>query len=513
MKTTTRKADLYLRLSDPAEGALDGREQKLRDRAASLGWTVVRVAIENDTDEDGKPLPASAFKKQKIVVDGEIKRRVIRPVFQSVLSDIKSGRADALLAEDLDRVAREPRDLEDLIEACQETRASAESLSGSLKLTRGGTDAEVLTARIMVGVANKSSSDTARRVSDSRRRLAEKGCYGGGSRRPYGYVPDPHARQYEKTLIVVDAEADVIKAAARDVLSGVSLAMIANGLRDRGIVTVTGAKWRAGTVRDMLLKPAVAGYTTVTYTDDETGTETEKFYDALWQKDAILDRETWQAVVAKLKDESRTTTTGNTPRWLLSGIAVCGVCGGHRDVHVTGAGKSPSYVCSGHLKRKALPVEELVERRIINRLSQPDIADLLRPPARADVDTTELRAEVKRLQQRKAQLTAMFVDTDMDPADIATAMRQVRRRLDAAQSELAASAAPDGLAEFRDPAVDAADVWEGMSLGRRREVLKMLVTVTLLPAKRSGPKFDAGSVRFDWHGDADSEDVSQDVAA
>ena len=49
MTAATHTADLYLRLSDARlEEALDGREAKLRARAAGLGWAVHRVIVEND---------------------------------------------------------------------------------------------------------------------------------------------------------------------------------------------------------------------------------------------------------------------------------------------------------------------------------------------------------------------------------------------------------------------------------------------------------------------------------
>jgi site-specific DNA recombinase len=62
-------------------------------------------------------------------------------------------------AEDLDRACCDPRDLEDLIDTCEVCRASARSLSGSLTLTRGGTDTEITTARLMVTVKNAESWD------------------------------------------------------------------------------------------------------------------------------------------------------------------------------------------------------------------------------------------------------------------------------------------------------------------------------------------------------------------
>jgi hypothetical protein len=67
--STSPAADLYLRLSDArTEGALDGREEKLRARAAQLGWTVACVAIENDIDAEGRPLPASASRRRSLLL-------------------------------------------------------------------------------------------------------------------------------------------------------------------------------------------------------------------------------------------------------------------------------------------------------------------------------------------------------------------------------------------------------------------------------------------------------------
>src|SRR5260370_14817646 len=139
MSTAETLADLYLRLSDLRnEEALDGREAKLRAEAGRLGWTVHRVVVENDLNGGGKPKPASAYKRVKITIDGEEKWRVDRPEFRSVIADLMARRATALLAEDLDRLARDPRDLEDLIDCAERKGAVIRSLSsGAIHLGTG----------------------------------------------------------------------------------------------------------------------------------------------------------------------------------------------------------------------------------------------------------------------------------------------------------------------------------------------------------------------------------------
>ena len=142
MTAATHTADLYLRLSDARlEEALDGREAKLRARAAGLGWAVHRVIVENDMvpgNGNGSLRPASAWKRRKITTpSGRVELRTVRPGFRSMLDDLMTGRASAVLAEDLDRLLRQPRDGEDLLDAVEQAGATCESLSGTREADRG----------------------------------------------------------------------------------------------------------------------------------------------------------------------------------------------------------------------------------------------------------------------------------------------------------------------------------------------------------------------------------------
>src|SRR5260370_200522 len=214
MSTAETLADLCLRLSDLRnEEALDGREAKLRAEAGRLGWTVHRVVVENDLNGGGKPKPASAYKRVKITIDGEEKWRVDRPEFRSVIADLMARRASAVLAEDLDRLARDARDLEDVIDCAERKGAVIRSLSsGEIHLEAG--DGRAM-ARVVCAFSRKESEDKGRRVADARERLAGQ-SYGGG-RRPYGYRPDPGAPKDHKKLILVGAEAALIRQAPPDI--------------------------------------------------------------------------------------------------------------------------------------------------------------------------------------------------------------------------------------------------------------------------------------------------------
>ena len=474
------EVDLYLRLSDGRiEEALDGREAKLRGEAARLGWTVRRVVTENDVLPDGRLKPATAFKRRKVTTpSGRTELRVFRPGFRSVLDDITAGRAGALLAEDLDRACRDPRDLEDLIDACTARGASARSLSGSLTLTNGGTDSEITVARIMVSVKNAESRDKARRVADKRETLAGS-SYGGG-KRPYGFRADPDAEKYHKSLIIVESEADVLREAARSLLAKISLQAVTRDLRDRGVPTVTGVAWTAQTLKDVLIKPAIAGLTVY---------KGEGLRPAPWP--AIIERDEWERLVDLF--DSRKTGTSNEPRWLVSCYATCWKCGG--PTRVTGTPERRAYTCTdhGHFRRNAKKVDEFVAERAVYRLSTDP--DFLRPPVATGVDAGKLRAEARRLHERRATHMRMHSLGTIDDEDLAAGMKVIKARQAEINAALASSDVPDPLAEARDKPAEAA--WEALSLPTKRKYVQLLMSVEFLKAGK-GNAFDKRTVGITW---------------
>jgi len=213
---------------------------------------------------------------------------------------------------------------------------------------------------------------------------------------------------------------------------------------------------------------------------------------------AILDGETWEAMKAKLEDPGRTTTTGNEPKHLLSGLAHCW-CGGEIRTNGLGRGRAgAAYVCTqhAHLRRNAAGADEWVALHITEYLDRADNRDLLRPPARPGVDAPALRAQAARLDaigNRQARMHAMGEISD---SEMRAGSRARKSRLDEIAAQLAATTTPDPLAEFRDQP-DAAAVWATLPLPRKRAVARLLVTVILLPATRRGAGFDPDSVRVE----------------
>lgn len=510
--------DAYLRLSDlRIEDDFENRKARLSTFANALGWTVHRFIIENDLmpARNGKVRMASAFKRKKIKTpSGRYELRVVRPGFREVLDDITTGRVNALLAEDLDRIVRDPRDLEDLLDACEQTGASARSVSGSLTITNGGTEAERSMARVLVAMANKSSADTARRVSAGRERHWGESYQGGV--RPFGYVAAADTKAHRRNLIIVPDEAAVIRRAAADILDrGYSLKAVLRWIRDEGVQTSNGGQWNGRTLKQVLTKPAVAGLAAYR----------GQVKPAPWP--AILERDVWERLRERLASNEAPggASTSNEPRYLLTGIARCGVCDDGTTVKSNGSGTlrvrpagrqagrltgQQGYECStkaGHLHRNMARVDAVIEAAVIGYLDKY-ARTALKPPVRKGLDVSALRTEARQLRERKTAQIKMHAMGELTDEELMTGLRAIRDRLGVVEAQVHASAEADPIPEFRERPADV--VWKSLPLPRKRAVIRVLMDITLNPPAKRGRVFDPDSVVFGWKHPAPGADDSVD---
>ncbi len=501
----------YLRLSDARlEEALEGRRELLKAHAAGLGWRLDDdgIIVENDLapgNGDGTLRPASAWKRQRVKLpNGRVELRTIRPGFRKLLAEIASGRARGVLCEDLDRLVRQPGDGEDLIDYVELYGATVRSLSESVTLTNGGTPNEQYAARNLINAAAKSSADTARRVSNARSRLAGQ-SYGGGIR-PYGYEPDPATRldlvgdraKYHRKLIIVEAEAAVIRQAAADLLRKISLKAVTRDLRENHVPTVTGTEWNTRTLRDVLLKPTVAGLTPKGRPPARGQEDTRPLVPASWEP--ILDRATWDRLADLLRDPARRTTTrrGTEPRWLVSVFATCGVCGGTLKVGGAGRGRGPAYVGTecGHIRRDAAKVDHLVGEVVIRWLEAYADSGRLRPPPRARVDEARLRADRRKLLARMEHQADMHMRGALSDRALEAGQRTAAELVAAIDAQLDATDEPDPLEEFRGH--PARQVWEATPMARKRALVQALIASVVIQQTGRGRRFDPETIELTW---------------
>ncbi|MFJ9315790.1 recombinase family protein [Pimelobacter simplex] len=310
------KWDTYARISeDPNDEQRGVRRQNQDTRAHvdSLGGNVAKAHIENDS---------SAYRKKRVTVtdasgnqyDGF---RVIRPVWHEALQRLRTDQADGLVVYDLDRLARDPRDLEDAIEVVEHYgKAIVSATASEINLS---TETGRMAARLMVVMANKSSADTARRVRRAALANAQDGKPVG--KRAFGWTDDH--------LSLDPAEAALVREAVAKLLDGTTTATaIAREWNEAGVRTARGNDWRNVTVRQYLRHPRLAGYR-VTHSDRRN----ELVRDAdgapvIGQWPPLLDVDTWERLQGVLTSRD---TRGRVPKkskrfYLLAGIIRCGIC-------------------------------------------------------------------------------------------------------------------------------------------------------------------------------------------
>ncbi|WP_454119598.1 recombinase family protein [Microbacterium lacticum] len=408
---------LYVRVSsDPGglEKGVDRQEQDCRALAAALGWRVVRVFRENDT---------SAYKQKTITLPtGERVRRVVRPMFREMLQLLARRGADAMIAYDLDRAVRDPRDLEDLIDTKVLAGFQVKSTTGSLRLEN---DADIAMARVLVAMANKSSADTARRVKRASQQQAEDGRWHDG-RAPFGY------RMEASTLIPVPEDAAMIREAADRVLAGESFYRIVRDWNEAGVPSPKGTKWQTTALRQMLQNPAIAGTRTYRPLLDDGTLSKESVAETVGNWEPILDRDTFEklAGVIEVRGEAHRVRAKDRPvkrLYPFSGLVRCSGCGGvMRKRQDNYSCQNPERgVCARQINFEQTTA--VVTAAILDAYARPDLLARLS-------GATQMSEEAKHVQKQlatdRAGLTRLDDDHYDGVVDRATWLRQRSRLQD-----------------------------------------------------------------------------------
>jgi site-specific DNA recombinase len=504
-----RLAAKYRRISQDREGrelGIQRQDEDLDDLAERRGLTVVDSYVDND-------------------VGASSGSRKPRPDYQRLVADAKAGRFSVILAYTSGRLTRRPREFEDLVDLAVDHSIDfvfVRSPEFDLRTAQGRRMARMLAAQDA-----GEAEELGERVSRAARQRAERGGHHGGAR-CFGYGPivglaghtekrvsgdsEPcpdsldwckgHRRLRDHNQIVPAEAAEIVRL-VDGLLAGVPLYRMVRDLNARGVGTVGGKQWHALTVRQLLMRPRLAGLSS------HRGQIVGK---GQWSQ--IITEDQHHAVVALLRDPSRRTTTGNRAAYLLSGLAKCGVCGGS----ITSCGVTQSVSAKGvkSTKRRVLYrcrsracaavardwADEWVVEHLIARLSREDAADLLVDEERPD--STALADEAHAIRLRLDEAAAAFARQAIDARqlEIITAdlngrqeeIREAQQHTSRAPilRELVEAGAGLADADAREAAVLA--VWKRMTLERHRAVLQCLVDVTVNPGGGGRKSFDPNKV-------------------
>jgi hypothetical protein len=193
-------------------------------------------------------------------------------------------------------------------------------------------------------------------------------------------------------------------------------------------------------------------------------------------------------VVALLSDPERRTSTGNVTRYLLSGIATCGICG---ERVKSGSAKNRNgtrrklYKCpKEHLFRSQEAVDSVVVPTLIMRLRR------MTPQARAaalagDSEPAPQALEASRLRAKLAEFADMLVHDEIDRAEYKRQRTILKGQITAAERQMARASRVPVLGEFL-ASTDIDKAWAALPLDRQRAVLGELLSVVILPGAHLG---------------------------
>ena len=172
---------------------------------------------------------------------------------------------------------------------------------------------------------------------------------------------------------------------------------------------------------------------------------------------------------------------------------------------------TPVYRCrvKGHCQTPAERVDAHVEEVIVDRLSRDDVSDLV--PATPQVDVAGLRDELRVLDERKVEAAQRFAAGSIDGTQLDTITAAVDGRRAEIRAQLAEAPQNSPLAEFA-ATTNATELWDSLTLGRKREIVKLLpLSVTLLPIGR-GRSFTREHIRIPAIDDGNGDGIGGTAA-
>ncbi|WP_085034248.1 recombinase family protein, partial [Ensifer aridi] len=346
---------------------------------------------------------------------------ILRPGIQQLIMDAKRGKFDVVVAEALDRISRDQADLANLFKLLKFHDVAMHTLSeGAItpmhvgfKGTMNAIFLDDLVAKIRRGLRGRVVS----------------GYSGGGN--CYGYNVIRHLSGTGDLLCgereINEEQANIIRRIFREFSAGVSPTEIARRLNDERIPGPRGTSWSDGTIRgqggrgtgilnnEMYLGRRI--WNRLRYIKDpETGKRVsrknppgESVVSEVPEL-RIVDDDLWQAVKERQREiaermanniagvrayhAQNKLNAARRPKSLLSGLIICGCCGG--PFSLRGGGR---YACSNHISKRTCTNSRSIPREVLERRVLIGIKDQLMDEGAVAEAVRACEVETNRLRQ------------------------------------------------------------------------------------------------------------------
>jgi site-specific DNA recombinase len=464
--TAVVRAGIYARISSDREGDGLGVARQIEDcerLAERKGWRVVEQYVDDDV---------SAWSGKR------------RPQYVRSLRDLETGTIDGLLVYDLDRLHRQPSELESFIELCSRLRlTNVASVSGDIDLT---TPDGQFQARILGAVAKKESDDKSRRIRRKHEEIAANGRVSGGGSRPYGYEHDK--------VTIRPAEAAIVAECAKRLLAGEPVRTIAADLIARGVPTSTGGQWSPQSLTRMLKSARVSG---------QREHKGEIVATAEWP--GIISVEDGAAIRALLGNPNRRTNKA-ARRYLLGGILACSHCGERLVARPRSGGKrryacakGPGFSGCGKTYINADEVEAFVTEAALHRLDSKELKRSQEQRQRKAPNAQRWLSEMEAAQEQLDELAAAYGQRQFSLQEWMAARKPIEQRLTAARKQLANVSRTNVLEGYLRNSDKLRAEWDSLDLSQQHAIIAGVVdSVVVGPARPGYNRFDESRLTPVW---------------
>ncbi len=347
---------------------------------------------------------------------------ILRPGIQSLLQDAQRGKFEIVLAEALDRVSRDQADVATLFKHLRFAGVQIVTLS----------EGEI--SELHVGLKGTMNAlflkDLAAKTHRGIRGRVEKGKSGGGLCYGYDVVKhtDAEGEPIRGERTVNEAQAEIVRRVFHAFAAGISPRAIARRLNDEGILGPDGALWTDSTLRGhaargtgLINNELYVGklvWNRLRYIKDPTTGKRvsrlnprEKWITTEVPELRIVDDDLWQAAKARqgelaVKYANVITATraaqanrlNNThrPRSLLSGLLVCGCCGGPYALR-----GQDRYACSNHVMNGSCTNSRTITRAVLEARMLDGLRERLMAPEIAAEAMRAYAEETNRLNRER----------------------------------------------------------------------------------------------------------------
>ncbi|MDV2477469.1 recombinase family protein [Rhodococcus zopfii] len=455
------RAIIYCRVSSDPTGrgrSVSEQEAECRELCDRNGWTVAEVFTDND-------IGASRYSGKD------------RPAWRKIREILQTG--DVLVTWAASRAQRDLNAYMELRDLCAE-RGVLWSYSGrTYDLNRGD---DRFTTALDALLSEREAENIREHVLRANRAAAEAGRPHG--KVPYGYraVRDPDTGRIVER-VPHETRSLVVQEAARRILAGETIRSIARDFRERGTPPPNGAKqWLPTMVKAMVLRPTYAGIRI------HQGVPVGK---GAWEP--LISPEDQEKLRTILVDPTRATGRGVEPVHLLTGIALCGVCGDPlRRMKSKG---TVTYTCGENycVSRRLDLVDEYVTESILVRLEDPSLMGTI---GASGSESAELYAQARVLQARLDAFVEDGIAGKVSSAAVGRAEKKLMPEIAALEAQARKAASSPIIGEMAGP--DAREHWIVASVEQRREVVRALVRVEVLPVRGSRRRFNTDHLKLTW---------------